>query len=192
LTSVEKNIKRVFDVFFAGIGLIILGWLIIFSAILSKIMIGGDGFFVQNRVGQYGKLFTIYKIETIHPKEATKETPYISALGQFIRKHKIDEFPQLFNILEGTMSFVGPRPDVIGFADKLEGEQRKIINVKPGITGPATLFFRNEEELLKTHDKPEEYNKEIIWPQKVALNIKYVNEYSFIKDIYYIYKTLFS
>ena len=192
MTSVEKNIKRVFDVFFAGIGLIILGWLIIFSAILSKIMIGGDGFFVQNRVGQYGKLFTIYKIETIHPKEATKETPYISALGQFIRKHKIDEFPQLFNILEGTMSFVGPRPDVIGFADKLEGEQRKIINVKPGITGPATLFFRNEEELLKTHDKPEEYNKEIIWPQKVALNIKYVNEYSFIKDIYYIYKTLFS
>jgi len=118
LTSVEKNIKRVFDVFFAGIGLIILGWLIIFSAILSKIMIGGDGFFVQNRVGQYGKLFTIYKIETIHPKEATKETPYISALGQFIRKHKIDEFPQLFNILEGTMSIVDTRPEVIDYADK--------------------------------------------------------------------------
>jgi len=90
------------------------------------------------------------------------------------------------------MSVGDPRTDVMGFADNIEGEQRKIINVKPGITGPATLFFRNEEELLKTHDKPEEYNKEIIWPQKVALNIKYVNEYSFIKDIYYIYKTLFS
>lgn len=192
MTRVEKNIKRVFDVFFSSIGLILLGWLILLIAIISKIFIKGNGFFTQKRVGQYGKLIIVFKIETIHPEEAKKENPYITKLGRFIRKIKIDEFPQLFNILEGTMSFVGPRPDVLGFADKLVGEQRIILNVKPGITGPATVYFRNEEKLLNEHKNPQKYNKEIIWPQKVAMNMSYVNEYSFKKDLYYLIKTLFS
>jgi lipopolysaccharide/colanic/teichoic acid biosynthesis glycosyltransferase len=192
LTAIEKNIKRVFDVFFACIGILILGWLILIMAIISKIFIKGNGFFKQKRVGQYGKLFTIYKIETIHPEEAKKENPQITKLGTFIRKHKIDEFPQLWNVFNGTMSFVGPRPDIAGFADKLEGEAKIILNVKPGITGPATLHFRNEEELLATQENPEAYNKEVIWPQKIAINIQYVNKYRFTKDIRYLYKTLFS
>lgn len=192
MTNSEKNIKRGFDVFFACVGLLLIGWFILLSAIFSKIAIGGKGFFKQKRVGQNGKLFTIYKIETIHPKEATKEIPNISKLGQFIRNYKIDEFPQLWNVLEGTMSFVGPRPDIPGFADKLEGDAKIILTVKPGITGPATLHFRNEEAILKAQENPEAYNKEVICPQKVILNIQYVKEYRFMKDIHYIFKTFFS
>ncbi len=192
MTKTEKNIKRVFDVFFACIGLLLVGWFILLTAITSKIVIGGNGFFKQKRVGQYGKLFTIYKIETIHPKEAKKEKPNISKFGQFIRNYKIDEFPQFWNVLEGTMSFVGPRPDLPGFADELEGEAKIILSVKPGITGPATLHFRNEEAILKAEENPEAYNREVIWPQKVMLNIQYVKEYRFIKDIQYLYKTFFS
>lgn len=191
MTTTEKNIKRVFDVFFACIGLLVVGWLILFMAIISKIVIKGNGFFKQKRVGQFGKLFTIYKIETIHPEEAKKENPQITKFGTFIRKHKIDEFPQLWNVLQGTMSFVGPRPDIAGFADQLEGEANIILSVKPGITGPATLHFRNEEELLATQKNPEAYNKEVIWPQKIAINIQYVQKYRFTKDIQYLYKTLF-
>lgn len=192
MTNTEKNIKRVFDVFFASIGLFLIGWFILFIVIISKLTIGGKGIFKQKRVGQYGKLFLIYKIETIHPKEAIKEKPNISKLGQLMRNYKIDELPQLWNVLEGTMSFVGPRPDLLGFADKLEGEAKIILRVKPGITGPATLHFRNEEVILKKQINPEDYNREVIWPQKVALNIQYVQEYRFIKDIQYIFKTFFS
>lgn len=191
MTKTEKNIKRVFDVFFACVGLLILGWLIVLMTVMSKIIIGGNGIFRQKRVGQYGKLFTIYKIETIHPKEAVKENPNISKFGKWLRNYKIDEFPQLWNVLTGTMSFVGPRPDLPGFADELKGEANIILKVKPGITGPATLHFRNEENILKAQKNPEAYNKDVIWPQKVALNIQYVKEYRFTKDIYYIVKTFF-
>ncbi|WP_046755347.1 sugar transferase [Kordia jejudonensis] len=192
MTKTEKNIKRVFDVFFACVGLVLIGWFILLMILISKIVIGGNGIFKQKRVGQHAKLFTIYKIETIHPEEAKKETPHISRLGTYIRKYKIDEFPQLWNVLQGTMSFVGPRPDIVGFADQLEGEAKIILTVKPGITGPATVHFRNEEAILKAQENPEIYNKEVIWPQKVARNIRYVKEYRFMKDIHYIFKTFFS
>ena len=192
MTKIEKNTKRIFDIFFACIGLLVLGWFILLMAFISKIVIGGGGFFKQKRVGQNGMLFTIYKIETIHPKEAIKENPGISKLGQFLRNYKIDEFPQFWNVLEGTMSFVGPRPDLPGFADELEGEAKIILSVKPGITGPATLYFRNEQIILKTQINPKAYNREVIWPQKIKLNIQYVKEYHFIKDIQYLYKTFFS
>ncbi len=166
MTTSEKNIKLAFDVFLACIGLFLLGWFILLMAIISKKAIRGNGFFKQKRVGQYGNLFTIYKIETIHPEEAKKENPQITKLGIFIRKYKINEFPQLLNVLEGTMSFVGSRPDIVGFADQLEDEAKIILSVKPGITGPATLYFRNEEELLATQENPEAYNKEVTWQQK--------------------------
>lgn len=188
MTQTEKNIKRVFDIFFASIALLIIGWFILFTAILSKFLIKGNGIFKQQRVGQYGKLFNIYKIETIGPKETNFK---ISKFALFLRKNKIDELPQLWNVLVGTMSFVGPRPDISGFADKLEGESTVILSVKPGITGPSTLRFRNEEELLQAQENPKIYNKEVIWPQKIVLNIQYVKEYSFSKDIYYLYKTIF-
>ncbi len=191
MTDIDKNIKRGFDVFFSIFGLLLFGWLILLLALISKIFIKGNGFFKQKRVGQFGESFILYKIETIHPKEVKKEKQYITKIGQSIRKLKIDEFPQLWNVLEGKMSFVGPRPDVHGYADKLEGEERIILSVKPGITGPATLYFRQEEELLKSQGNAEKYNREIIWPQKVAMNINYIKEYSFLKDLYYICKTLF-
>lgn len=190
MTNTEKNIKRLFDVFFACIGLIVLGWFILIMILVSKIGIGGNGVFKQKRVGQYGKLFTIYKIETIHPKETKKENPQILKLGKWLRNSKIDEFPQLWNVLIGTMSLVGPRPDLPGFADKLEGESEIILSVKPGITGPASLFFKNEEEILKKQLKPIQYNKEVIWPRKVEINKEYIKKYSFIKDIQYILKTI--
>ena len=116
----------------------------------------------------------------------------ITRLGKFLRKYKLDELPQLFNVLKGEMSFVGPRPDVKGFADKLEGNDSIILSVKPGITGPATLFFKNEELLLAKQQNIEEYNKTVIWPKKVELNRLYVENYSFKKDIYYIFKTILS
>lgn len=191
MTTTEKNRKRVFDVFFACVGLLFVGWFIVLMIFASKIIIGGKGIFKQKRVGLHGKLFTIYKIETIHPKEAVKEEPSISKFGQWIRHYKIDELPQLWNVLEGTMSFVGPRPDILGFTDKLEGEATIILSIKPGITGPATLCFRDEEKILKGQKDPEAYNRDIIWPQKVAINIQYVKEYSFTKDIQYIFKTIF-
>jgi len=192
LTKTERKTKRFFDIFFAFLGLSLVGWLIILIALISRFFIGGKGFFKQKRVGQHGMLFTIYKIETINPKGLIKESSKISTLGKYLRQSKIDELPQLWNVLEGTMSFVGPRPDILGFADKLENESEIILTVKPGITGPATLFFRNEELLLKIQDNPEEYNRKVIWPRKVAINIQYVKEYRFIKDIHYILKTLFS
>jgi lipopolysaccharide/colanic/teichoic acid biosynthesis glycosyltransferase len=191
MTDIDKNIKRGFDVFFSIFGLLLFGWLILLLALVSKVFIKGNGFFKQKRVGQFGELFILYKIETIHPKEVKQENQLITKIGQSIRKLKIDEFPQLWNVLEGKMSFVGPRPDVPGYADKLEGEERIILSVKPGITGPATLYFRQEEELLKNQGNAEKYNREIIWPQKVLMNIKYVKEHSFLKDLYYICKTLF-
>ena len=148
-------------------------------------MIRGSGFFSQTRVGKNGALFTIYKIETI------TEGGQNSKLGQLLRNSKLDELPQLWNVLKGEMSFVGPRPDVVGFADQLTGKERIILNVKPGITGPASIHFRKEEIFLATLENPEEYNKTIIWAQKVSINVKYVQNYSIKKDLYYLWKTIF-
>ncbi len=117
--------------------------------------------------------------------------PRITNFGKFLRKTKLDELPQLFNVLKGDMSLVGPRPDVPGFADKLQGENRKILALKPGITGLATIAFKNEEELLAEQENPEQYNREIIWPEKVRLNKKYIEQYSFLLDLKILWKTVF-
>lgn len=192
MTRTEKNIKRLFDISFSFFLLLILGWFILLLGIVSKIFIRGNGFFLQKRVGQNGRLFTIYKIETIPPENGKVKKNTIPKLGRFMQKTKIDELPQVLNVFMGTMSFVGPRPDLPGFADQLIGKQRIILKVKPGITGPATLRYRNERIFLENQENPDKYNKEIIWPQKVTINMKYVEGYSFIKDMYYIYKTFIS
>ena len=111
--------------------------------------------------------------------------------GRLFRRLKIDELPQLINVLLGQMSLVGPRPDVPGFADKLEGDDRLVLSVRPGITGPATLHYRNEEELLADQADPEAYNRDVVWPHKVELNKRYVREYSLSGDIRYILETIF-
>lgn len=155
--------------------------------VLSTIDTGHNGVFTQKRVGQHGRLFTIYKLRTY---KNVKSQPEVTKFGSFLRKSKLDELPQLLNVLIGDMSFVGPRPDVLGFADTLLGEDKIILSIKPGITGLATLYFHNEEILLNKQSNPQEYNRNIIWPKKVELNKLYISQYSFHKDLEILFKTI--
>lgn len=190
--------KRVFDLFFSFFGIVFLWWLIIVAAFLAWLDTGRNGFFTQDRVGQFGKIFKVIKIRTMKSSSdlnttvTTSNDARITPLGRFFRRTKIDELPQLINILLGQMSFVGPRPDVPGFADKLQDDDKLLLSVKPGITGPATLAYRNEEELLASVDDPEEYNRDVIFPDKVRINKEYIKNYSLADDIKYIFLTLFT
>ena len=188
--------KGIFDFIFALFGLLIVFPIIVMAWIAAAIETGSNGFFIQERVGRNGKLFSIVKIKTMKKIEGISTTitssddERITHSGAFFRKTKIDELPQLLNILLGQMSFVGPRPDVLGYADKLQGGDRIIMTVRPGITGPAQLFYKDEEELLANQDNPVRYNNEVMWPYKVRINREYVEHYSFFYDIYYIWKTI--
>ncbi|MDC8000259.1 sugar transferase [Aequorivita todarodis] len=172
-----KALKRWFDIVLSSIGLLFFGWLILLF-ILIAYFDTGNGTFLQKRIGQYGKPFNIFKIRTINDK-----TGYISKFGMFLRKSKIDELPQLVNILFGQMSFVGPRPDIPGYYDKLEGEDRKILELKPGLISKAALKYYNEEALLKKQADPLKYNDEIIFPDKVRMNLEYYYNRSFAEDL---------
>lgn len=197
LSLFDKFIKRSFDLVFSLLGLIFFSWLIILAFVIASIETKSNGFFIQKRVGKDGKIFNVIKIKTMKPIKGLNSTVTtskdlrITKSGKFFRKTKIDELPQLINVLLGQMSFVGPRPDVPGYADKLVGEDRIILSVRPGITGPATIKYRNEEELLARVEDPGKYNKEVIYPDKVRINKEYVQNYSFWKDIVYIIKTIF-
>lgn len=188
--------KRSFDMVFSFLGLLATGWLILLAWVLATIDTRSNGFFMQERVGRNGVLFKVMKIRTMRPcatlgtTVTTATDPRITALGRFWRRTKIDELPQLINVLAGDMSFVGPRPDVPGFADALEGEARALLSVRPGITGPATLKYRNEEEILAAQGDPERYNREVIWPDKVRINLEYIRDWSLLADIRYICKTM--
>lgn len=155
--------------------------------LITAIDTKSNGFFLQERIGQYGKKFAIYKLRTLH-----SQTHHLSCWGKFLRNYKIDELPQLLNIIKGEMTLVGPRPDVPGYADLLEGADREILQLKPGITGLASLKYRNEETLLASMPKPQEYNDTVIWPDKVRLNLLYLKNKSFWLDIkicYYTFNT---
>lgn len=188
--------KRAFDVVFSFLGLLATGWLILLAWVLATIDTRSNGFFIQERVGRHGVLFKVIKIRTMRPSATldttvtTASDPRITPMGRFWRRTKIDELPQLINVLVGHMSFVGPRPDVPGYADALEGEARALLSVRPGITGPASLKYRNEQEILAAQDDPERYNREVIWPDKVRLNLEYIRDWSLLGDIRHIYKTL--
>lgn len=182
-------LKYLFDRITSFIGLLILWPLLVIVAILIKIkMPGGSAFFVQKRVGRHGKLFTMYKFRsmTVHHSGSSvsvKGESRITPFGAKLRKYKLDELPELWNVFIGDMSFVGPRPDVPGYADALTGDDREILKLRPGITGPASLKYRNEEELLAQQDDPVRYNDEVIFPDKVRINRYYLHHYSFVKDI---------
>lgn len=196
LSLYQAFLKRSFDFFLALLGIILVWWLIIFSWAAASWDTRSNGFFVQQRVGKDGRLFRVVKIKTMRPSRELNTTvtrsgdPRITPMGRFFRKTKIDELPQLWNVLLGDMSFVGPRPDVPGFADSLVGKERRLLSVRPGITGPATLKYRNEEELLAEADDPEAYNRDVIWPDKVRVNLEYICDWSLGKDLYYIWKTV--
>ena len=170
--------------------------LIIF--IIHKVVMPDGGFlFKQKRVGQYGKTFNIYKIRTMKTGSdnnlfvTTANDNRILPFGRWLRKTKLDEIVELINVLKGDMSFVGPRPDVEGYADKLEGEDRKILELRPGITGPASLKYINEEEILAEVDNPQQYNDEVIFPDKVKINLDYYYNRSFWGDVRIILNTIF-
>jgi lipopolysaccharide/colanic/teichoic acid biosynthesis glycosyltransferase len=188
--------KRAFDIGLSLLGLLVFGWLMLLAALLATIDTRQNGFFTQTRVGQGGQLFRTIKIRTMRnvPGVTTTVTsardPRITRLGRFFRRTKLDELPQLINVLLGQMSFVGPRPDVPSFADQLSGADRIILAIRPGITGPATLSFRHEEALLAAQADPERYNREVIYPEKVRLNRIYIEQYNLRKDLTYLIQTV--
>lgn len=193
----KAAIKRSLDIFLSALGLLLLGWLIVLTYIAASLDTGASGFFRQERVGRFGRVFRIIKLRTMKNSAVVETTvttasdPRITRLGRLFRRYKLDELPQLINVFLGHMSFVGPRPDVKGFADQLEGKDRLILSVRPGVTGPATLHFRNEEQLLQDYDDPEHYNREVIYKEKVRLNLEYIRNYRLLDDFKIILKTLF-
>jgi len=196
LNARERLVKRLFDIFMAVIAIFLTWWIILIAWIVASIETKSNGLFRQVRIGEKAKPFIVFKIKTmknILGKESTvtvSGNARITKSGAFFRRTKIDELPQLFNILLGQMSFVGPRPDVAGFADILEGEDRIILDIRPGITGPASLKYKEEENLLAEQENPEKYNKEILWPDKVAINKTYIKSWSLKKDMKYLIQTL--
>lgn len=192
----NEFIKRTFDLFTALIAIVLLFPLFIFLAVYIKISCPGSLFFIQTRVGRHAKLFKIIKFRTMKDNHdgnsiSVMGQSRITPLGAILRKYKLDELPELWNILMGDMSFVGPRPDVPGYADKLKGEDRKLLAIRPGLTGPASIKYSREEELLALHPNPQMYNDEIIYPDKVRINIAYIKHQSFWLDIKIIVFTLF-
>jgi lipopolysaccharide/colanic/teichoic acid biosynthesis glycosyltransferase len=197
LTPLDRVMKRGFDILAATVGLFLTWWIILLAYLVASVDTGNSGFFTQARVGQHGRQFKVIKIRTMRDLPSFKTTvtctddPRITLLGQVFRKAKVDELPQLINVLLGQMSFVGPRPDVPGFADMLSGDDRIVLSVRPGITGPATLAFRHEEEILAKQSDPEKYNRKVIFPEKIRLNKEYIETYAFWKDLKYIFLTIF-
>ena len=189
MTKTQKKIKRGFDIVFAITALFFFGFIIIVSILLSRLIFKQNGVFKQVRIGKKSKPFTIFKVRSIDGLNKNNTLAY--QYGSFLRRTKLDELPQFYNILIGDMSVVGPRPDLPGFADRLTGKNAIILSVKPGITGPASIYFKNEEQLLKNQPNPYEYNLKVIWPKKVEINKNYIVEYSFLKDLYYIFRTVF-
>ena len=203
-------LKFIFDRVVSFVGLLFLWPLLFLLVILVKIkMPGGPAFFVQKRVGRNGKLFDCHKFRTMTVKHngstvSVAGDSRITPFGATLRHYKLDELPELWDVLIGNMSFVGPRPDVPGYADALEGDDREVLKLRPGITGPATLKYRLEDEMIADYvvkqqnagdSRPMqeiaiEYNDKVIYPDKVRINRYYLHHYSFIKDIQMIFCTV--
>ena len=205
-----RIIKYIFDRTMALIGLLFLWPVLLVVAILIKCQMPGPVLFVQPRVGKDGKLFNCHKFRSMTVGHGGSSVSVagearITPLGAKLRKCKLDELPELWDVFIGAMSFVGPRPDVPGYADKLQGEDRIVLTLRPGITGPATLKYRNEEDLIADYVKqaktqgdtrPERdialwFNDNVLWPDKVRINCYYASHYSFFKDLEMIFCTVF-
>jgi len=196
MTSVQRFLKRSFDigVSFVGVAACLVPGAVV--ALIIKVSSPGPVFFVQTRVGRHGRRFRCVKLRTMYPAgEAGGSVtiagdPRITAVGRFLRKHTLDELPQLWNVLLGHMSLVGPRPDVPGYADQLQGDARRLLELRPGITGPASIYFRDEDQLLASVGNPREYNDTVIWPKKVQLNLEYLDNWRLWRDIGYMLRTV--
>ena len=188
-------LKRFFDISASLFGLILFSPLLLIIALLIKMKMPGPIFFRQQRVGREAKLLRIVKFRTMKVNHggstiSVKGENRITPLGATMRKYKLDELPELWNILIGDMSFVGPRPDVPGYADQLKGEDRLLLSIKPGLTGAASMRFSNEEELLALQEDPIKFNDEILYPEKVRINNEYVKNQNFLLDLKIIIYTI--
>ena len=190
--------KRLFDIVSSGIGLLCLAPVFVVMAIWIKLDSRGPVFYRQTRVGRYGRDFRIFKFRSMRVgsdkgRQITvgERDPRITLSGYFIRRYKIDELPQLINVFLGDMSIVGPRPEVRKYVDLYSEEQRKVFQVRPGITDLASIKYRNENELLSQVDDPDTYYIDVIMPDKLAINLEYIRHQSFMGDIKIIFNTLF-
>jgi lipopolysaccharide/colanic/teichoic acid biosynthesis glycosyltransferase len=203
VTPGQRFAKRLFDLAVAAVGLLLGWWLLALGYVAASVSTGQSGLFRQRRVGRNGRLFTVVKLRSMRAPQAARGDqqggtgtitaagdPRITCTGALLRRTKLDELPQLLNVLVGDMSLVGPRPDVPGYADRLTGSDRVILSVRPGITGPATLKYRNEEELLAASDDPVRYNDQVIYPDKVRISREYVENHSFAGDLVYPWQTV--
>ena len=185
----QTAIKWIFDRVAALAGLAVLWPLLAAVAVAIRVrMPDGPVIFRQKRVGRHGRLFTMYKFRSMTVGHGGSSVSVagearITTLGATLRRYKLDELPELWNVLTGDMSLVGPRTDVPGYADALTGDDREVLMLRPGITGPASLKYRDEEELLARQPDPARYNDEVIFPDKVRINRYYLHNYSFAKDI---------
>ena len=190
--------KRLFDITASFFGIIILSPLLIFIGLWVGLSSKGGVFYKQIRVGKNNKDFKLYKFRSMRVNSDKQglltvgsKDSRITKAGYFIRKYKIDELPQLFNVLKGDMSFVGPRPEVRRYVDLYSKEQMQVLSVRPGITDPASIKYRNENDILSSASNPEEYYIQHIMPDKLKINIDYINTQTFIKDIKIIFQTIF-
>lgn len=197
MSKTDRFIKRIFDLSVAIAGLLLSAPIIMLCWIVAAVETRSNGIFVHERIGRYGTIINVYKIKTMHvcrgPRSpiSAENQLVVTKSGVFFRRWKLDELPQLFNVLTGSMSIVGPRPDVPGYADRLNESEKIILLLRPGITGPASIKYRNEEKILSAVDDALFYNDSVIWPDKVKINKEYLVNYSFMKDVKYIFETLF-
>ena len=194
----QRAVKRAFDVVVSAAGLVVTSPVIVVALAAATVDTRKLGLFSQPRVGMGGRHFRVLKVRTMRISSGlastvtAKSDARITKLGAIMRGLKIDELPQLVNVLVGDMSIVGPRPDVPGYADRLRGDDRLVLSVRPGITSPATLAYRHEEALLASVADPERYNRDVIWPDKVRINLEYLNSYSLVADLRCIRDTVLS
>lgn len=194
MTVRDRFLKRGLDIF-VSVALLLAIWpLLVVAAALARADTGASGFFRQERIGRGGRVFRVIKLRTMRGAGGSTVTrrgdARVTPLGAWFRRAKLDELPQLWNVLVGEMSLVGPRPDVAGFADRLRGAEADFLVLRPGITGPATLKYRHEEPLLARQSDPEKFNREVLWPDKVRLNLDYLRNYRLRDDVWYLWRTV--
>jgi lipopolysaccharide/colanic/teichoic acid biosynthesis glycosyltransferase len=196
LSAGEAAAKRALDVVVSGAVLVVTSPVLLLGWLAATLETRENGVFRQVRIGRDGTPFEVMKLRTMRAVDGidttvtTRHDVRITHSGAWMRRLKIDELPQLVNVLRGEMSLVGPRPDVPGFADRLQGADRVILTVRPGITGPAALAYRHEEAILATVPDPERYNREVIWPDKVRINREYVEQYRLRADLTWLVRTV--
>lgn len=189
MSTTQQLGKRLFDIVFSLLVVIVALPFVLIAIAVATFDTRQFGLFTQQRVGRHGRLFRVCKVRTMRNVTGPATTvtkagdARITSVGRLLRKIKLDELPQFFNVLVGQMSVVGPRPDVPGYADRLRGGDRALLTVRPGITGPASIYFRDEEELLGNAQDSEQYNDTVLWPFKVQINLEYVENYSFAEDM---------